>query len=154
MSNLCVKRSADRPAKTVFVMGDRVARRPRLTGHWLSVFDVTVPAGAGTPPHAHASPEVYRIIEGRLTIWRMTDKGPEEIEAVAGDIVRIAPHQPHGYSNRGTVPTVFSAIVDCEMAEFIESEGSAEPPKEAPSSETAARMRAAANAHGITFLAA
>jgi hypothetical protein len=40
------------------------------------------------------------------------------------------------------------------MAEFIEAEGTTEPPKVSPSAETIARMTAAANAYGITILAA
>ena len=64
------------------------------------------------------------------------------------------PFMVHGYSNNGTVPAVFSSIVDREMAEFIETEGVTEQPQGSPSPETVARMRAAANAHGITILAA
>lgn len=152
MSNSFVKLSAEN-TKRYFVLGDRIERRLRLRGTWFNIFDVTVPSGSRTPRHAHASPEVFRILEGRLTIWRLTDSGPEEIEAGAGDIVTIPPLVVHGYANRGTVPAVFSAIVDREMAEFIEAEGTSEPLK-APSPETIARMTATANAYGITILAA
>jgi quercetin dioxygenase-like cupin family protein len=154
MSNSVVKTHAQAMTKVFFVMGDRVERRARLTGTWLNIFDVTVPPCSGTPPHAHASPEVFRILEGRLKIWRMTDNGPEEIEAVAGDIVAIPPHQPHGYSNPGPETAVFSAIVDKDMAGFFEATGASEPPKGTPSRETLDRVRAAANAYGITILAA
>ncbi len=154
MSNSFVKTDARTEAKSFFVLGDKVERRARLTGNWLNIFDVTVEPGGRTPRHAHASPEVFRIIEGTLTIWRLTDTGPEEIEASEGDIVTIAPFMVHGYSNNGTVPAVFSAIVDHDMAEFIETEGVTEQPQDSPSPETVARMRAAANAHGITILAA
>ena len=153
MSNSFVKVHAEDP-KRFFVLGDRIERQLRIRGNWLNIFDVTVPPGSRTPKHAHASPEVFRILEGNLTIWRLSDSGPEEIEASAGDIVTIAPFMVHGYSNRGTVPAVFSAIVDREMAEFIEAEGTTEPPKASPSPETIARMTAAANAYGITILAA
>jgi hypothetical protein len=40
------------------------------------------------------------------------------------------------------------------MAEFLEAAGSQEPPKATSSAETMERMKAAANAHGITILAA
>ncbi|MBX5139885.1 cupin domain-containing protein [Rhizobium lentis] len=152
MSNSFVKMPAEN-TKRYFVLGDRIERRLRLRGTWFNIFDVTVPSGSRTPKHAHASPEVFRILEGRLTIWRLTDSGPEEIAAGAGDIVTIPPFTVHGYANRGTVPAVFSAVVDREMAEFIETEGTSEPLK-APSPETIARMTAAANAYGITILAA
>ncbi|PDS75195.1 cupin domain-containing protein [Rhizobium sp. L43] len=154
MSNSFVKMHSSDKAKRFFVLGDRVERQLRLRGTWLNIFDVTVPPGSRTPKHAHASPEVFRILEGSLTIWRLTDGGPEEIEARPGDIVTIAPFVVHGYANRGTVPAVFSAVVDREMAEFIEAEGTTEPPKASPSAETIARMTAAANAYGITILAA
>jgi hypothetical protein len=49
---------------------------------------------------------------------------------------------------------VFSAVVDRDMAEFIAAEGTTEPPKASPSVDTIARMTAAANAYGITILAA
>ncbi|WP_434733670.1 cupin domain-containing protein [Rhizobium sp. YTUHZ044] len=154
MSNSFVTIPAGKEARRFFVLGDRIERRLRLRGTWLNIFDVTVPPGSRTPKHAHASPEVFRILEGCLTIWRLTDNGPEEIEAGAGDIVTIAPFVVHGYANRGTVPAVFSAVVDREMAEFIEAEGTTEPPKASPSEETIARMTAVANAYGITILAA
>jgi len=141
-------------AKRYFVLGERIELRLRIRGNWRNLFDVTVPSGSRTPRHAHASPEVFRILEGCLTIWRLTDNGPEEIEAGAGDIVAIPPFMVHGYSNRGTAPAIFSAVVDRDMAEFIEAEGVTEPPKASPSTETIARMTAAANAYGITILAA
>jgi quercetin dioxygenase-like cupin family protein len=145
---------SDRKAKSVFIMGDRVERRARLTGTWLNVFEVTVPQGSGAPQHRHASPEVFRILEGQLTIRRMTETGVEEFEAVAGDIVTIAANVAHGYSNHGTIPAVFSAISDRDMADFIAVAGSSEATKSAPSKETIERMLDVANAHGITILAA
>ena len=154
MSNSFEKMHARDEAKRFFVLGDLVERRLRISGTWLNIFDVTVPPGSRTPKHAHASPEVFRILDGCLTIWRLTDSGPEEIEANAGDIITIAPFVVHGYSNRGTVPAVFSAVVDRDMAEFIEAEGATEPPKASPSAEIIARVTAAANAYGITILAA
>jgi hypothetical protein len=60
----------------------------------------------------------------------------------------------HGYSTRVLVPVVLSAVVDRDMAEFIEAEGTTEPSKASPSADTTARMMAAANAYGITILAA
>ncbi|KRB50093.1 cupin [Rhizobium sp. Root708] len=154
MSNSFVKAPAQASAKVFFVLGDRIERRARLQGNWLNIFDVTVPPGSRTPLHQHASPEVFRILEGRLTIRRATANGIDEFEATAGDIVRIEAKQAHAYSNTGTETAAFAAIVDSGMAEFLEAAGSQEPPKTAPSAETMDRMKAAANAHGITILAA
>jgi len=154
MSNSFVKVPSQASAKVFFVLGDRIERRARLQGAWLNIFDITVPAGSRTPLHRHASPEVFRIIEGRLTIRRATENGIEEFQATAGDIVRIEANQPHAYSNPGHQAAIFSAIVDSDMVEFLEATGSKEPPEAAPSAETLDRMNAAANAHGITILAA
>ncbi len=154
MSNSFVKAPAQASAKVFFVLGDRIERRARLQGSWLNIFDVTVPPGSRMPLHRHASPEVFRILEGRLTVRRATGNGIDEFEATAGDIVRIEANQAHAYSNPGTETATFAAIVDSDMAEFLEATGSQEPPKATPSSETMERMKAAANAHGITILAA
>jgi len=154
MSNSFVKAPAQASAKVYFVLGDRIERRARLRGTWLNIFDITVAPGNGTPLHRHASPEVFRIIEGRLAFRRATETGLEEFEATAGDIVRIEANQAHAYSNPGPDAAVFSAIVDSDMADFLEAAGSQEAPKATPSAETMERMKAAANAHGITILAA
>jgi quercetin dioxygenase-like cupin family protein len=136
-------------AKVFFVQSERIERRARLQGSWLNIFDVTVPPGGSAPRHIHAGPQVFRILEGRLKIWRMTDRGPEEIEASAGDIVKIAASQPHGYSNPGPATAVFSAIADSDMAELPEDAATAK-----PSAETLPRIRTAANAYGVRIVAA
>jgi quercetin dioxygenase-like cupin family protein len=120
VSNSFVNTHAQSGAKSVFAMDDQFERRARLEGTWLNIFDVTVPAGGRTPLHRHASPEIFRIIEGRLNIRRMTAQGLEQFEATAGDIVRIDADQAHGYSNPGPEAALFSAIIDSEMAEFFE----------------------------------
>ncbi|PZM17175.1 cupin domain-containing protein [Rhizobium tubonense] len=140
--------------KSVFVLADHVERRARLEGTWLNIFDVTVSPGGGTPLHSHASPEVFRILEGSLTIQRMSDSGLQEVEAIAGDIVSIPAHVPHGYSNPGPAPCVFSAIVDKEMAVYFEAADSSKPTDGTPDDEAAEQMIVAANAHGIHILAA
>ncbi len=142
------------PARTFFILGDRVERRARLEGSWLNVFDITVPPGRATPAHSHASPEVFRILEGRLRIWRMTDTDEDEIELTEGQIITIPAHVPHAYSNPGATPAVFSAIVDKEVADFLEAAGASEPPEADLTQEAAAQIIADASEHGITFLAA
>jgi quercetin dioxygenase-like cupin family protein len=141
-------------AKNIFVLSDHVERRARLEGTWLNIFDVTVPSGGGTPLHSHASPEVFRILEGSLTIQRMTDSGIEEVEAIAGDIITIAAQVPHGYTNPGLAPAVFSAIVDKEMAVYFESAAGGNPGHGMTDDEAARQTLVAANAHGIRILAA
>jgi mannose-6-phosphate isomerase-like protein (cupin superfamily) len=142
-------------AKTVFALTAPVMRRRRLSGDWFSIFDIIVPPGSGAPRHHHASPEVFRILEGRLRIWRMTGNGPLEIDAVAGDVVRIPAGVPHAYSNPDQVPAVFAAVVDREMAEFFDAVDSIASPRAfRAASDSAAALVAAATEHGITILAA
>jgi quercetin dioxygenase-like cupin family protein len=142
-------------AKNVFALTAPVLRRRRLKGEWFSIFDITVPAGGGSPRHTHASPEVFRILEGRLRIWQMTENGPQESDAVAGDIVRIPAYIPHAYSNPGSAPAVFSAVVDRDMADFFEALDSIVAPRsEKTVADNVAAFVAAASEHGITILAA
>jgi quercetin dioxygenase-like cupin family protein len=154
MSNSFVNTHAQAGAQALFFTDEKVERRARLEGTWLNIFDVTVPSGCRTPLHRHASPEIFRIIEGRLTIRRMTDQGLEEFEATTGDIVRIDGDQAHGYSNPGPETAVFSAIIDSEMAEFFEATGSRDPSKAALSGETMKRVTVVANTDDSTILAA
>jgi quercetin dioxygenase-like cupin family protein len=141
------------PAKPLFVLGDHVQRQARLEGTWLNVFDITVPAGGGTPLHSHASPEVFRILEGSLLVQRMTDAGLVETEACAGDIISIAGDVPHGYSNVSAEPVVFAAIIDNDMAAYFEVADIGPVADSAPEA-VAERFELAANAHGIHILAA
>lgn len=140
-------------AKPLFVLGDHVQRQARLEGTWLNVFDVTVPAGGGTPLHSHASPEVFRIIEGTLAVQQMTDAGLAETEAQAGDIISIAGNVPHGYSNAGPDAVVFAAIIDNEMAAYFEV-ADIGPDSGSAADDNAEHFVVAANAHGIRILAA
>lgn len=142
------------PARTFYILGDRIERRARLEGNWLNIFDVTVPPGHGTPAHSQASPEVYRVLEGRLTVWLTTDDGEQEIQLGAGDIITIPAHVPHAYSNPGVEPTIFSALVDKDVADFIQSVGKSEPPEADLTQEAVAEIVADASAHGIIYLAA
>lgn len=140
-------------AKPLFVLGDHVQRQARLEGTWLNIFDVTVPAGGGTPMHAHASPEVFRMLEGTLTVQQVTDSGLVETEAKAGDIISIPGNVPHAYSNTGDAAVVFSAIIDKDMAAYFEVADMG-PAIEAEPKLVAERFETAANAHGIQILAA
>jgi mannose-6-phosphate isomerase-like protein (cupin superfamily) len=142
------------PARTFFVLGDRIERRARLEGNWLNIFDITVPAGHGTPAHSQASPEVFRVLEGQLKVWLMTDAGEEEFELGVGDIITIPARVTHAYSNPGSKPTVFSALVDKDVADFIQSAGTSNPPEADLTQEAVAQIVADASAHGIVYLAA
>ncbi len=152
MSTSFVNTHAQPGAKALFAADDQVERRARLEGTWLNIFDVTVPAGSRTPLHRHASPEIFRIIEGRLNMRRMTDQGLEEFEVTAGDIVRIESEQVHGYSNPGPEAAVFSATIDSDMTEFFEATASRDPSKGPLSGNTVVTV--VANTQDTSILAA
>lgn len=102
--------------------------------------------------HSHASPEVFRILEGTLTVQQMTDSGLSETQAQAGDIISIPGNVPHGYSNTGPDAVVFSAIIDKDMATYFEV-ADIGPQAEVASDEEAERFLVAAGEHGIRILA-
>lgn len=149
MSNSSVKTLAQTGAKVYFVAGDRIERQVRLQGSWLSIVDVTVPAGGSATPDVIDSPQVLRIIEGRLSIWRMADGRREEIAALAGDIVSIAAHQAYGYANPDSAEAVFSATIDSASGEALVTAGEA-PALPGPIQ----RIGTAANSDGTTIRAA
>lgn len=61
----------------------------------------TFPDGTFVPPHIHPGQDEYLyILEGRLDFWL----NGEDIQATAGDLVRLPRGEPHGIFNRsGTV---------------------------------------------------
>ena len=152
MSNSSHADMAAQP-KPAFVLGDHVQRQARLEGTWLNVFDVTVPAGGGTPLHSHESPEVFRILEGSLLVQQMADSGLVETVAQAGDIISIPGNVAHGYSNVSAEPVVFAAIIDKDMAAYFEV-ADISPVALSEPEVLAERFETAANAHGIQILAA
>ena len=149
MSNSSVKTFAQTGSKVFFVAAERIERTVRLQGAWLSIVDVSVPAGVSGTAQTIGSEQVLRIIEGRLTIWRMTDQGREEMAVSAGDILHISAGQAHGYCNDGATAAAFSAIIDSDAA------GQLAAPAEASGSPVAAqRMGAAANSGSTRIRAA
>ncbi len=135
-----------------WVMSDRLSLRGKLPGTALNVLDVTVSPGGGTPPHSHASAEIFRILSGELTIWTMADGCPTEYVATAGDVVTIPAHAPHGYRNNGTGPATMMAILDDDMIAFFEDVASHRAPAGPPSPEVIERLMRATEVHGITML--
>lgn len=135
-------------------MGDQVAMRAKLVGTALNVIDVTVPPASGTPPHTHPSAEIFRVLEGILTIWTMIDGVASEYEARPGDVVTIPGNAPHGYRNAGSAPVMFTAIVDDEMIAFFEEAASKDAPSGPPTAEMISRIMELTGRHGIRILQA
>lgn len=145
------------PADSVqsfWVMGDQVAVRAKLAGTALNVIDVTVPPGSGTPPHTHPSAEIFRILEGTLTMWTVIDGVAQEYEVEPGDVVTIPGNAPHGYRNAGPVPAMFMAIVDDEMIAFFEEAASKDAPSGPPTADMINRVIELTGRHGIQILQA
>lgn len=141
-------------APSFWVMGDQVTVRAKLHGTALNVIDVRVPPGSGVPPHTHASAEIFRVLEGTLTIWRMIDGVAGEHEARPGDVVTIPGNAPHGYRNIGSGSCVFTAIVDDEMVAFFEEAASRQAPSGPPTADVVRHIMELSGRHGIQILQA
>ena len=149
-----VRRLAADAAESFYVLGDRIALRGDLAGSNLTMIDVTIPPGGGVPPHTHASPETFRVLEGRVSFWRATDTGSEEIEAGPGDVVVVPSDVPHGYRNAGTAPAVVMVLLEPAMVAFFRAMADPAPLAGPPTPEILARVGALTTAHGIRMLAA
>ena len=121
--------------RTLQVLGEKVEVRAKLAGTRLNVVDVTVPPGAGTPLHSHASAEIYRILSGTLRISRQRGDVVDEVEAAAGDVVTMPANAAHAYRNAGTEPVHFMAIVDDHMLAFFDEASDLTVPAGPPSPE-------------------
>jgi mannose-6-phosphate isomerase-like protein (cupin superfamily) len=90
------------------LLGDRVSimTAGRDTGGQYSLMHWVVAPNGKTVPHHHETiEEVFYLLEGRLRFIL----GDEEVEASAGDFVRVPPNTRHGFSNPDSSPV--SAIV-------------------------------------------
>lgn len=137
---------------TFWVLGDQVSIRGNLEGTPLNIVDVMVPPGSGTPPHFHASAEIFRILEGSVRIWRMVDGKPDETDAKAGDVVTIAANAPHGYQNVSGAPARMMAIVDDQMLGFFLAAASTDAPSGPPTADAIGRIMSLTASHGISML--
>ena len=66
-------------------------------GVGICVIFVDAEPGRGPSLHTHPYEEVLIVLEGKVTL----DDGTEKRRAGAGDVVLIAPGQPHGFVNSG-----------------------------------------------------
>jgi len=98
-------------ARSLWVLGDQVRMMGDLAEDRLGVVDVTVQPGAGTPPHRHASPEIFLVTEGAVTFGIFGEGAPRWIHAEPGAVVSIPSWLGHNYSNRSAEAARFTAIV-------------------------------------------
>lgn len=142
-------------AQSVWVIGDEVRFMGGVDGGNLSLVDVTVMPGSGTPPHRHASPEIFRVTEGEVTFGIFGDGPPRLFTAGEGTVVTVPSWLGHNYSNQSGRPARFAAVVENDMVKFFEDVGVADrPPPGPPSEETIGRIMAACQRHGIELLGA
>lgn len=142
-------------AYTLWVVRDRIRFLGEVPGTDLALVEVDVPPGSGTPPHTHASPEVFRVLSGEVTFGLFASTPPREVAAGPGTVVTVPSGAPHNYRNAGSQPATFLVVVDRTMVAFFRDLGRHEPPPGSPptAAEIAAVM-AACTRHGINVLGA
>ena len=84
-------------ADTLWVVRDRIRFMGEVASTDLSVLEVEVPPGSGTPPHIHASPEIFRVLAGEITFGIFDGGPPSEVVAGEGAVVTVSPRAPHNY---------------------------------------------------------
>lgn len=140
-------------AEAVWVVRDRVRFMGTVEGTELAVLEVEVPPGSGTPPHRHASPEIFRVLEGELTFGRFAEGPPALTTVGAGAVVTVPSDVPHNYQNLGPAPATMLVVVDQAMAAFFRDLGrTAEPPPGPPAPHELREVLDACARHGITLL--
>ncbi len=135
-------------AEALWVVADRIRFLGGLPGTELDLIEVEVPPGSGTPPHAHASPELFHVLEGRLTIRSFAGPEPEAAEVGPGGTVRVAPWAPHNYANESRRPVRMLVLLDGTMTAFFRDIGTAARPEHP----AAAAIAAAMARHGIRLV--
>jgi quercetin dioxygenase-like cupin family protein len=140
-------------ADTVWVVRDRIQFLGEVPGTNLALLEVEVPPGSGTPPHTHASPEVFRVLSGEVRFGIFDTTPPREVVAGPGAVVTIPPHAAHNYRNAGAQPATMLVVVDDTMTAFFRELGRRETPAGGPpSADEIAAVLAACARHHITLL--
>lgn len=142
-------------AETLWVIRDRVTFLGAVPGSGLSLLEVEVPPGSGTPPHCHASAEVFRVLSGEVTFGMLDAPRPRFLVGGAGTVVRIPSNAPHSYQNRGSGPARMLVVVEQAMVDFFRDLGRREVPSGGPPGEDElAAVMAACARHRIQILPA
>ena len=140
-------------ADALWVVRDRLRFMGDLAGTDLSVVEVEVPPGSGTPPHLHASPEIFRVLSGEITFGLFQDGPPQQVRAEPGTVVTVPSNVGHNYANLGSTPASMLVVVEQSMNEFFRDVGRSEAPPAGPPSDTEiADVMAACARHGIAIL--
>ena len=132
--------------ETLWVVADRIRFLGGLPGSNLELLDIEVPAGSGTPPHTHAAPEMFYVLEGELTVRQFAAGCPPEITlAGPGTAVRIPSMAAHNYSNDSGKPVKMLVLIESSMTDFFRDIGTTSPQAQPDF----AKIGAAMQRHGI-----
>jgi len=141
--------------ETLWVVRDRIRINGALGNSGIHSLEVDIPAGSGTPPHRHASAELFRVVEGEVTFTVFDQAPPRAAVAGPGDVVSIAGWVGHNYVNTGSSAARMSVLLDATMVAFFRDAGQKEEPAAAPPSEAEIdRIIATCARHGVEMLAA
>jgi len=140
-------------AETLWVLGDEIKFMGTMPDGELSVVEVTVPPGSGTPPHSHQSLEIFRVSEGEITFGLFGDGPPRELVAGPGTVLMIPSMAVHNYHNASGMPAKMTVVLEVQMLRFFRELGRAERPEAGPPTEDQiAQAMAACARHGIEIM--
>ncbi|GMB82463.1 hypothetical protein NN6n1_32460 [Shinella zoogloeoides] len=135
--------------ETRWVVADRVRFLGGFADAKLELLEVEIPPGSGTPPHSHASPELFYVIDGEVTIRHFAaGKPPVAVAAGAGTSVKIDGNAPHNYMNESDRVARMLVLVEPSMTAFFRDIGTPAPQAQPDF----ARIGAAMQRHGIEAL--
>jgi quercetin dioxygenase-like cupin family protein len=141
-------------AETIFVLGDRIRFMGEVPGAGLHALEITVPPGSGTPPHRHASVELFHIVTGEVTFGAF-DGAPRQVVAGPGTVVTVPSGAAHNYINAGAAEARMLVLLDGQMVAFFRDIGATVPPPPGPTSDAAiAKLLEGCARHGIEILQA
>jgi quercetin dioxygenase-like cupin family protein len=136
-------------AESFWVVFDRLRLLGPVEGSNLHLIEAEVPPGSGTPPHTHASPETFCVIEGEITFRHFAAGGPPTVSVAGpGTTVRVGSHAPHNYVNESGQPARMLVALEQSMLDFFRDIGT---PERAAAPDFA-RIGAAMERHGIAAL--
>jgi quercetin dioxygenase-like cupin family protein len=140
-------------AETIHVLGDTLRFMGALAGTDLHVLEITVPPGSGTPPHRHASVEIFRVNAGEITFGLFDEGPPRFVTAGPGTVVTVPSGAAHNYTNNGPGRAAMSVVLQASMIAFFRDVGTpAPPPPGPPPAEAIERLLAGCARHGIEIL--
>jgi quercetin dioxygenase-like cupin family protein len=141
-------------APSLWVVRDRLTFHGPIEGSDLSLVEVEIPPGSGTPPHTHASPETFHVLSGEVTFTVFDGPAPRQVTGTPGATVAIASRVPHNYANASGRPATMLVMLDDSMVACFQDLGRREaPPMGPPSEAEIGAVMDACRRHGIEVMA-